>query len=76
VPCVDADRSEKSEFGDISMEVFHDSEIPIEASIFKDPSTADVRIYINEEGRELVDKLITSAKLTGIECGALTPLLW
>jgi hypothetical protein len=76
VRCVDVGRSEKSEFGDVKMEVFDESVVPEQPAIFKDPSTADVRIYINGAGKELVDQLIGSAKLTGVECGQLAPLLW
>lgn len=76
VPCVDFERSERSDLDDVKMEVFYELNIPREPAIFKDPATADVRIYVNDSGKAVMDELIASAGLTGIECGALAPLLW
>lgn len=76
VSCVNLERSEKSTFGDVKMEVFDESLVPEAPAIFKDPMTADVRIYINDAGKRLMDNLVASAGLTGIECGTLAPLLW
>lgn len=73
VPCVDIARSEKSERGRIKMETFNDIAVPKDASVFKDPSTVTSRIYINDEGKAILDPLIAASKLTGIECGALMP---
>jgi hypothetical protein len=76
IHCVNVERSEMSDLGDVKMEAFNELKIPVEPAIFKDPSTADVRIYINDSGKRHMDSLIASANLTGIECGALAPLLW
>jgi hypothetical protein len=71
VPCVNIELSEKNPRGHIRMESFNDLLVPREASIFKDPSTVKSRIYINDAGRVIVNPLIASAKLTGIECDLL-----
>jgi hypothetical protein len=73
VRCVDVERSEKTERGRIKMEVFNDAAVPKDASIFKDPSTVTARIYVNEEGKAILEPLIAGSKLTGIECGVLMP---
>lgn len=49
------------------------SRIPAEPSIFKNPATARSRIYINDAGKAVVDRIIAAAGLTGIECGPLAP---
>lgn len=75
VPCVDVERSEKNELGRIRREAFDMSRIPTEPSIFKDPATARSRIYINDAGKAVIDRIIDAAGLTGIECGPLAPSL-
>lgn len=74
VACVDTERSEKFRSGAIKSEVFDESRVPREAAVFKDPSTAMVRIYVNEAGKQLIDQLAGSAGLTGIECAAPRPM--
>jgi hypothetical protein len=69
VKCVDVERSEKDATGAIEIEVFYDINVPREAAVFKDPETAKVRIYANDEGKELIEQLAAQAELTGIECG-------
>jgi hypothetical protein len=69
VPCVDLAHSEKRRSGAIAMEVFDESAVPSEPSIFKDPLTAPVRIYVNDEARAEIERIATHAGLTGIECG-------
>ncbi|WP_097459405.1 hypothetical protein [Mangrovitalea sediminis] len=54
--------------GRIRREAFDASNVPTEAAVFKDPATARSRIYINRAGKAIVDELIASAGLTGIEC--------
>ena len=68
VSCVDVEHSERNELGRIRREAFDTSNVPTEAAIFKDPATARSRIYINRAGKAIVDELIASAGLTGIEC--------
>lgn len=70
VKCVDVERSEKDETGAIALEAFYDINVPREAAVFKDPETAKVRIYANDSGKELIERLVAEAALTGIECGA------
>lgn len=75
VHCVDVERSEKNELGRIRLEVFDKSNIPMEPSVFKDPATARSRIYVNDAGKAVIDAIVASAGLTGIECGPLAPSL-
>jgi hypothetical protein len=70
VKCVDVERSEKDETGAIELEAFYDINVPRQAAVFKDPETAKVRIYTNDAGKELIERLVAEAGLTGIECGA------
>ncbi|MGN6527286.1 MAG: hypothetical protein ACTHL8_12945 [Burkholderiaceae bacterium] len=69
VNCVDVERSEKRETGALKTEVFYDINVPREAAVFKDPTTARYRIYTNDPGRQLLEKLAAEAGLTGLECG-------
>ena len=69
VKCVDLERSEKSDSGGIRSEVFYDINVPRSAAVFKDPSTAAIRLYTNDAGRELIEQVVKDAGLTGIECG-------
>jgi hypothetical protein len=69
VPCVDVARSEKNEVGRIVVEAFDMSQVPVEPAVFKDPATALTRVYLNDAGRALVDSLVQSAGLTGVETG-------
>ncbi len=69
VKCVDIERSQKDETGAIELETFYDINVPREAAVFKDPETAKVRIYTNDAGKELIERLAADAGLSGIECG-------
>ena len=69
VKCVDLERSEKSDSGGIRSEVFYDINVPRSAAVFKDPSTAAIRMYTNDAGRELIEQIVREAALSGIECG-------
>jgi hypothetical protein len=68
VKCVDVARSEKDEAGAIDLEAFYDINIPRQASVFKDPETAAVRIYTNDAGKAMIERMAAEAALTGIEC--------
>lgn len=70
VKCVDVERSAKDETGAIELEVFYDINVPRDPAVFKDPETAKVRIYTNDAGKELIERLVADAALTGIECGS------
>jgi hypothetical protein len=69
VNCVDLERSEKSETGALRGEVFYDINLPRTAAVFKDPSTAGFRLYVNDPGKELIERVVSEAAISGIECG-------
>ncbi len=69
VRCVDLEKSEKDETGAIEFESFYDINVPRKPAVFKDPETAAVRIYTNDAGKILIERLAAAAALTGIECG-------
>ena len=71
VRCVDVGRSQKRPEGTIAKEAFDEACVPTGAAIFKDPSTAPVRIYVNEAGKDLLSALIAGARLTGVEMVAV-----
>jgi hypothetical protein len=75
VPCVDLERSERNDLGHIRLEVFDTTNVPVEAAVFKDPATAKSRIYVIDAGKALIDELVASAGLTGIECAPPRPRL-
>ena len=75
VPCVDLERSERNDLGHIRLEVFDTANVPVEAAVFKDPATAKSRIYVNDAGKSLIDELVASVGLTGIECAPPKPRL-
>jgi hypothetical protein len=70
VKCVDVGRSAKDDTDAIELEEFYDINVPRTAAVFKDPETAAVRIYTNDPGKELIERLVAESGLTGIECGA------
>jgi len=69
VRCVDVERSDKDATGAITTEAFYDINVPREPAVFKDPLTASTRLYTNDLGRELLERLARDAGLTGLECG-------
>lgn len=69
VQCVDIEASEKSDWGSLKREVFYDINVPRTPAVFKDPSTAAWRIYTNDPGRELLERLASETGLTGLEVG-------
>lgn len=74
VACVDVTRSETFEDGGIAREAFDESAVPIDPLVFKDPHTAAVRMYVNDAGKVLIERMAAEAGLTGIECGEPGPL--
>jgi hypothetical protein len=58
-----------AEGGGVPVETFYDINVPREPAVFKDPQTAKYRMYVNEPGRELLERLAAEAGLTGLECG-------
>lgn len=75
IPCVDIEHSELADLGRIRQEVFDTSNVPTEAAVFKDPATARSRMYVNDAGKAIIDELVASAGLSGIECGPPEPRL-
>jgi hypothetical protein len=69
VKCIDLERSEKSETGGLRAEVFYDINVPRTAAVFKDPSTAGVRMYVNDPGKDLIERIVSESGLSGVECG-------
>ena len=67
VSCLDAEKSERDETGMIMAESFDESNAP---AVFKDPTMAVIRIYVNDAGRAEIERLASDAELTGIECGS------
>jgi hypothetical protein len=69
VACVDTVNSERDEAGMIKKEHFKETKVPTEPSVFKDPTMAPIRIYVNDAGRAEIERIAGHAELTGIECG-------
>jgi hypothetical protein len=69
VKCVDFESSDKDATGALTTEAFYDINVPREPAVFKDPLTASTRLYVNDPGRALLEKLAAEAGLTGLECG-------
>lgn len=67
IDCVDRERSAKRSSGSIAKEVFFEQAVPQEAVVFKDPLMARTRIYVNQAAKDLLQKLIGEAALTGVE---------
>ena len=72
VKCVDVEASEKYSFGAVRNEVFYDINVPRVAAVFKDPSTVRTRMYTNDAGKELLQRLAAENALKGLECGEPT----
>jgi hypothetical protein len=70
VPCLDPAKSARDETGMIMAEAFDESKAPKEPAIFKDPTMAVIRIYVNDAGRAEIERLASTAEITGIECGS------
>ena len=71
VRCVDLVRSRKRSDGTMAQEVFDEASIPVAPAVFKDPSTAVFRIYVNDSGKHVLEKSIADSKLTGVEVVAV-----
>lgn len=65
VPCIDEERSEKRPTGALSKEEFLQNKVPAEATVFKDPLTARVKIYVNDSAKSTLERLIAEASLVG-----------
>jgi hypothetical protein len=67
IDCIDPARSVKRSSGSIAREAFVEQALPHEPAVFKDPLTARTRIYVNDAARDLLQRLIDAAALTGTE---------
>ena len=74
IDCIDMAGSETLSDGGIVLESFVADALPGAPSIFKDARTAPARIYINDPGREFLDRLVSHGGITGVECAELEPL--
>jgi hypothetical protein len=51
----------------IVKEAFRDGAVPSAPAVFKDPLTAGTRLYVNSEGKDLLEGLVAGAGITGLE---------
>jgi len=72
--CVDQNKTRRDEFGTVILEAFDEAKVPKTAAVFKDPSTAAIRIYANEAAKEAIERLSSDAGLSGIEVVPVAPL--
>lgn len=74
VECVDQEKTRRDEFGTVILEAFDASKVPTEPAVFKDPSTAAVRIYANDGAKKVIEQWSGEAGLTGIEVVPIEPI--
>ena len=74
IDCIDTVASSTLSDGGIVLEAFLPAALPGGPAIFKDARTAPARIYINDPGREFLERLVSHDGITGVECAALEPL--
>lgn len=65
VSCIDFDKSEKIEDA-VTKAAFLPAAIPTGIQILKDPLTASTRIYLTDAAKEILEKTISDAGLTGL----------
>lgn len=73
IDCIDVERSDKRASGSILREAFRPGALPVGPTVFKDPRTARIRIYVNHEARELLDAAIANAGLKGFQFAPMGP---
>lgn len=73
IDCIDPERSERRSSGSILKEAFRADALPAEPTVFKDPRTARIRIYVNDEAKRLLEAGIAAHGLTGFELASLGP---
>jgi len=64
IACIDPEASEKK-WNSIIKEAFRPEAVPASPQIFKDPHTVNRCIYLNAAGRDLLEREISVARLTG-----------
>jgi hypothetical protein len=67
INCIDQEHSMKRGSGSIAKEAFFEEAVPQVATVFKDPLMVRTRIYVNDAAKDLLQKLIENAALTGVE---------
>lgn len=56
----------------IAVEAFHEDRVPLAAAVFKDPAKLRSRIFINQAGKEAIERILAAkAELTGLEIAEL-----
>ena len=65
VDCIDAASSKTRPSGAIAKEAFFEDKVPVLPAVFKDPRTAATRVYVNQAAKEILEKLIAEAGITG-----------
>lgn len=65
IACIDHSRSERGTFGQIRRALFNETSIPLEPSVFKDPTQPDV-IFVNDAAKALLEQRIVQHGITGI----------
>ena len=72
IDCLDKAASSVREDGSIAVEAFHRDLVPVAAAVFKDPAKLRSRIFINQAGKEAIERILaTTGGLTGLEIGEL-----
>lgn len=66
VDCIDFAGSEKIERAVIKP-LFLATALPVAAQVFKDPLTANTRIYLNSAAKTILEKIVAEEKLTGFQ---------
>jgi hypothetical protein len=71
IDCIDPERSERRSSGSLLKEAFRPEALPTGPTVFKDPRTARVRIYVNDEAKRILEADIAAHGLTGFELAPL-----
>ncbi len=66
IACIDFDSSE-TEDGKVMKEVFLPDATPKDAQVFKEPHKKRTEIYLSEAAKDILEKLIADAGLTGAQ---------
>ena len=74
VDCIDEAATERGDEGILILEAIDESRVPTEPAVFKDPKTVRVRNYVNDAGREVIERWASEAGLTGLSVVPLLPL--
>lgn len=66
VSCIDRERSERRPGGVVGKEAFIAEALPIEPAVFKDPTTARSRLYVNDAGKRALEEAAAPAEILGL----------